>query len=75
MAKKAATKASKPMSRKGMKKTKGGLIGLLKPATLTIDSPRDPAITGNTITGNNTISGNNTLNGGTLPNTTFSGGV
>jgi hypothetical protein len=52
MAKKPANKASKTMTKKGMKKTKGGLIGLLKPAT----------ISGNTITGN-TLNGDNKLNG------------
>jgi len=71
MAKKVANQSSKTMSKKGMKKTKGGiLIGLSKPATINFsESPRDPAITGNTLTGNNTI------NGGTLTNNTFTGGV
>lgn len=77
MAKKDAKKSSKAMSKKGMKKTKGGLIGLLKPATQAVEySPRDPGISGNisgnTITGN-TLNGNNTLNGGTLTNNTWSG--
>jgi len=72
MAKKPANKSSKAMSKKGMKKTKGGiLIGLNKPATF--ESPRDPAITGNTITGNTINGGNNTLNGGTLTNNTWTG--
>ena len=70
MAKKAANKSSKTMSEKGMKKTKGGLIGLLLPAVQ--KCPSDPSITGNTITGN-TLNGDNKLNGGTLTNNTWSG--
>ena len=66
MAKKAAKKSPKAMSKKGMKKTKGGLIGMLSPATQAVEySPRDPAISGN-ITGN-------TINGGTIPGNMISG--
>jgi hypothetical protein len=77
MAKKAANKSSKPMTKKGMKKTKGGvLIGLSKPA-IGVDS----GITGNLLNGNisgntisgNTVNGDNKLNGGTLTNNTWTG--
>ncbi len=74
MAKKAVNKSSKAMTKKGMKKTKGGLIGLLLPAVQ--KCPSDPSIsgniTGNTITGN-TLNGDNKLNGGTLTNNTWTG--
>ena len=76
MAKKAANKSSKTMTKKGMKKTKGGLIGMLKPA-IGVDSGisgnlLNGNISGNTITGN-TLNGNNTLIGGTLTNNTWGG--
>lgn len=71
MAKKDAKKTSKTMTKKGMKKTKGGLIGLLKPATITGNLVNGD-ITGNTLNGG-TLNGNNTLNGGTLTNNTWTG--
>ena len=62
MSKKSAKKPGKTMSKKGMKKTKGGLIGMLLPAVQTNPlSPRDPQISGNTINGG--ISGNSFTGG------------